>query len=345
MDPKKNAPGPVPVANRENMQSSPNHKTEQAKSERAAPKQRITKAEASRKNGRKSHGPKTPRGKGHSRGNARTHGLYSKELFISEADRPAFAEMRFGLETQLQPSTTLQAIAFDYVVVCHWRVKHAVRLEHSQFARQFQAEQPENERGETLDVEPVIDRWYGSSRADIRMGIRGLEYAMEEFEQHGSLREEAKKFLTSGFGPHFVPLLEEWNTMSRTAILMADQMESHRRDFGDPPDRDDPPPGALGEACHRGDSGDETHVKSRSTSGETPRVVIDPMQGRHMVVKLLEERRNFLKELLVITDQNTLEGKLGAAQSSDFNPRFLADANRELRRALDWFLSLKDKGL
>jgi hypothetical protein len=59
----------------------------------------------------------------------------------------------------------------------------------------------------------------------------------------------------------------------------------------------------------------------------------------------LQERRNFLKELLVVTGQNALDGKPDAAGSSDFSPRFLTDANRELRRALDWYLLLKDNGL
>jgi hypothetical protein len=31
---------------------------------------------------------------------------------------------------------------------------------------------------------------------------------------------------------------------------------------------------------------------------------------------------------------------LHSGNRSDFNPRFLADANRELRRAVDWYLSL-----
>jgi hypothetical protein len=284
----------------------------------------MTKAQANRKNALKSTGPKTPRGKRYSRSNALKHGVYSKELLVSEADKPEFEEMRAGLEADLQPSTTLQGLAFDYIVVCHWRCKLALRLERPQFVRQFQDEQPENERGEAPDVDPVIERWYGSRPADVRVGISALEYAMAEFEGPGSFREETKKFLMSGFGPHFVLLLEEWNTMSKDAILLANNIVSHSKDFPDPPDMD---------------------VESSSPPGETTKVVIDPMQGRHMVVKLLEERRNYLKELLEMMRRKTFDGKPDAAQSTDFNPRFLADANRELRRALDHYFDLKDKGL
>ena len=86
-------------------------------------------------------------------------------------------------------------------------------------------------------------------------------------------------------------------------------------------------------------------VETSSENNETTKVVIDPKQGRHMVCKLLEQRRDFLREILTITGRNTLAGQPDAAQSSEFNPRFLADANRELRRALDSYGSLKEKGL
>ncbi len=324
MEETKNVTDSVRTANQGNTQSSKILQRNNKKSKSAVPEQRTAKAEANRKNARKSTGPKTPRGKSYSRSNALKHGLYCKELLVSEADKPEFEEMRAGLEADLQPSTTLQGLAFDYIVVCHWRCKLALRLERSQFARQFQDEQPENERGEAPDVDPVIERWFGSRPADVRGGISALEYAMAEFEGHGSFREETKKFLMSGFGPHFVLLLEEWNTMSKEAILLANNIVSHIKDFPDPPDMD---------------------VESSSPPGETTKVVIDPMQGRHMVVKLLEERRNYLKELLEMMRRKTFEGKPDAAQSSDFNPRFLADANRELRRALDWFLFLKDNCL
>jgi hypothetical protein len=112
--------------------------------------------------------------------------------------------------------------------------------------------------------------------------------------------------------------------MSLDAIALANHLVHHREVFGDKRDAD---------------------VKSPSEPSEPPKVVIDPMQARHMVVKLLQERRNFLKELLVVTGQNALDGKPDAAGSSDFSPRFLTDANRELRRALDWYLLLKDNGL
>jgi hypothetical protein len=285
---------------------------------------RDQKAEANRRNSLKSTGPKTPRGKRYSRCNAVKHGLYSKELFVAEADRPEFEEMRLGLKAQLKPSTTFQWSAYDYVVACQWRCKLALRLEHPQFARQFQEEQPENEQGKSPDADPVIERWYGFGRADTLAGVRLLDHAIMQFECSGYFHEDTKAALGRAFGLDFVPWLEEWNSTSLDAILLAESWAAHRREFGDPPDMD---------------------VKSPSAPGETVKVVIDPKQGRHMVIKLLEQKRHFLKELLIIKARNALDRTLDAAQSPEFNPRFLADANRELRRALDWYLYLRAKGL
>jgi len=283
----------------------------------------MTKAESNRKNALKSTGPKTPSGKGYSRYNARKHGFYSRELLVSKADEPEFDQMRAGLLAQLEPSTTFQWLAFDYNVVCQWRVKLALRLERPQFARQFQEDSSTSEETKAPDAVPVIRRWYGCSRAEIRQGIRGLEFALSEFDQLGHFKEETKAFLTTGFGADFVPMLEEWITMSKDAILLADHLVSHAAKFPNLP-----------------------HLNGKPSSlEETRKVVIDPMQRRHMVIKLLGERRTFLEEHLFMRGQRTPDGTTFAAQTAAFNPRFLADATRDSRLALDYYFDLIDRGL
>jgi hypothetical protein len=148
---------------------------------------------------------------------------------------------------------------------------------------------------------------------------------MMEFDEFGYFHEETKTFLKRGFGMGLFHLLEDWTPpMSKEAMLLAEHLAMHREKFGEPRDPSVPTLKAL---------------------GETSKVVLDPKQSRNMVCKLLEERRNYLRELLTIAEAHTLDERLGAARGADFNPRFLADANRELRRALDWYLSLKDTGL
>jgi len=229
----------------------------------------MTKAEANRKNALNSTGPKTARGKSYSRSNALKRGFYSKELLVSDADTPEFQEMRASLKAQLKPDTALQWLAFDYFVFCSWHGKLAARLQHRQIARQLENGQRENAQGEAPDADPVIRGWYGTSKENIRAGIRFLECAVEEFEGQGCFREETKERLTDGLGADFVRSLERWDVMSKTAILMAHQLATHREMFGDIPNPD---------------------VKTSSALGETDKVVIDPMQGRQMVGKLLQQR-------------------------------------------------------
>jgi hypothetical protein len=311
----------VGAADRSSTQSSPRHITEIAKVESALPKERLTKAEANRKNSLKSTGPKTPRGKRYSRNNARTHGFYSKELLISEVDKPEFEEMRGGLMAQLQPSTMLRKLAFDYCAVCQWRVKLALRLEHPQFARQLREDTREADPVEKSDLAPVIERWYGCGRAETKAGIRLIEHAINQFEGIGYFHEDTKADLGRAFGPWFVPWLEEWNTMNLQAILMAKQLATHTKEFGDISEED-----------------------GGSSSPASEKVVIDPMQSRHMIVKLLQQQCKILQDLLIVQGRNRLDDNRDA-QRSEFNPRFLADANRELQRALEWYMYLKYIGL
>ncbi|MFZ3277463.1 MAG: hypothetical protein WA182_11235 [Candidatus Sulfotelmatobacter sp.] len=117
--------------------------------------------------------------------------------------------------------------------------------------------------------------------------------------------------------------IEEWiPPMSLSAIQLAEHLARHRETFGSP----------------------DTLVGTSSELGETPKIMMEPRQSQHMVCKLLEQQKATLQNLRKIADANT-HGRADATHNSDFNPRFLADANRELRRAVDRYLYLKKKGL
>jgi hypothetical protein len=109
--------------------------------------------------------------------------------------------------------------------------------------------------------------------------------------------------------------------MSRDAMLLADHLVRHAQTFA---------------------KGSKLPV---DLSSEAKEMVVDPKQSQHMVVKLLQERMNYVKESLIITSRNTLNRERDATLSAEFNPRLLSDTHRELRRALDGYLSLKENGL
>jgi hypothetical protein len=93
------------------------------------------RAEASRKNGAKSRGPKTSEGKARSARNALRHGLRAqKYLVLPEEDAAEFAGLEAALVEELAPVGALQTVLARRVAVAAWRLARADRLEAELFA-------------------------------------------------------------------------------------------------------------------------------------------------------------------------------------------------------------------
>jgi len=94
------------------------------------------RAEASRRNGAKSRGPKTAEGKARSAQNALKHGLRAqKHIVLTGEDATEFAELEAALIEELAPEGALQAALAQRVVSAVWRLSRAERLEAELFAR------------------------------------------------------------------------------------------------------------------------------------------------------------------------------------------------------------------
>ena len=105
----------------------------------AAPRAAVpvsnARAEASRKNGAKSRGPKTLEGKARSSQNALTHGMRAqKYLVLPEEDADEFAGLEAALSLELAPVGTLQTVLARRVAVAAWRLARADRIESDLFA-------------------------------------------------------------------------------------------------------------------------------------------------------------------------------------------------------------------
>jgi hypothetical protein len=87
------------------------------------------RAEASRKNGAKSHGPKTLEGKARSAQNALKHGLRAqKYVVLPEEDAAEFADLEAALVEELAPVGTLQIVLARRGAVAAWRLARADRF-------------------------------------------------------------------------------------------------------------------------------------------------------------------------------------------------------------------------
>jgi hypothetical protein len=104
----------------------------------AAPRAAVSvsnaRAEASRRNGAKSRGPKTPEGKARLAQNALKHGLRAqKYVVLPEEDADEFAELEAALIEELAPIGTLQTVLARRVAVAAWRLARADRIETELF--------------------------------------------------------------------------------------------------------------------------------------------------------------------------------------------------------------------
>jgi hypothetical protein len=104
----------------------------------AAPRAAVSlspaRAAASRRNGAKSRGPKTPAGKARSAQNALKHGLRAQKHIVLPGERATeFAALEAALLEELAPQGALQTVLARRVVAAAWRLERAERLEADLF--------------------------------------------------------------------------------------------------------------------------------------------------------------------------------------------------------------------
>jgi hypothetical protein len=95
------------------------------------------RAAASRRNGAKSCGPKTPEGKARSAQNALKHGFRAqKHIVLPGEDAAEFAALEAALIEELAPDGALQSALAQRVVSAVWRLSRAERLEVDLFTEE-----------------------------------------------------------------------------------------------------------------------------------------------------------------------------------------------------------------
>jgi hypothetical protein len=88
------------------------------------------RAAASRRNGAKSTGPKTPQGKARSARNALKHGLCAEKFAVlHDEDEQAFAALQASILEELAPEGVVQRLLAGRIVRAAWRLERAERIE------------------------------------------------------------------------------------------------------------------------------------------------------------------------------------------------------------------------
>jgi hypothetical protein len=96
---------------------------------------------ANRRNAQLSTGPRTEKGKIHSRRNALKHGILASALLITEgegAEDPAeWDELLGALSRDLAPVGALEEILVEKIAKCYWRERRALRCEAGLIRRSY----------------------------------------------------------------------------------------------------------------------------------------------------------------------------------------------------------------
>jgi hypothetical protein len=93
------------------------------------------RAEASRRNGARSRGPKTPEGKARSSQNALKHGLRAQKHMLLPGESAAeYQRLEAALLEELAPEGALQTVLARRVVAAAWRLERVERIETEVFA-------------------------------------------------------------------------------------------------------------------------------------------------------------------------------------------------------------------
>src|SRR5262245_40684197 len=111
----------------------------------AAPRAAVpvsnARAEASRQNGARSRGPRTPEGKASSAQNALRHGMRAaKHLVLPDEDAAEFEVLEAALVEELAPVGALQTVLARRVAVAAWRLARADRIEIELFEERRSAD-------------------------------------------------------------------------------------------------------------------------------------------------------------------------------------------------------------
>ena len=97
---------------------------------RAATPVSHARAAASRQNGARSRGPKTPEGKARAAQNALKHGMRARKyVLLAQEDAAAFAALETTILAELAPKGVLQTLLARRVAVAAWRLERADRME------------------------------------------------------------------------------------------------------------------------------------------------------------------------------------------------------------------------
>jgi hypothetical protein len=280
---------------------------------------------ANRQNAAHSAGPTSTAGKRHSARNALKHGIFTKELSLSDEEKPEFEGLSNALRSQFKAATPMQEIAVERVVGGYWRYRRASRLANGRVKKQLDLDLAEGNTEELIPETRLPSRWYGSSRSELRAAMRFFADLHDQISADGFLHHEDwkdKLIKTCGHQDFYDSLMQLKPELSWDEIRLFDALSAkvHMYQMSVPP--------------------------GYQPDLEKARVIAESRARLEVAVRLVEERMRHLEDLArmnAIPVESPAEGHGG--NSLEVVARYLTSTTRELEHAVRWFLELRDAGL
>ena len=162
----------------------------------AAPRAAVSHApaEASRRNGARSRGPKTPEGKARASQNALKHGLRAAKHVVLPAEDPAaFAALEAALLEDLAPEGAIQTVLARQIVSAVWRLARVDRMEVELLVFRDRAENDlglaATRDGNTARALPTLVRYRAAAHAEFARSLRTLKALQAEQAKTGTAPE------------------------------------------------------------------------------------------------------------------------------------------------------------
>jgi hypothetical protein len=293
-------------------------------------KRKLTQAalDAATRKAKKPSEPRTPERKRRSSQNAITHAFFARELALTAEEKQQLEALRRTLRQQLSPNTVMLEVAFEEVLTCTFRCRLALRQEMRHLSRTLDDNKTQQGQPDPAEGPAGRTEWYLSGRQGLREGMRLLEAVKQEFLNLGRIDEKWNGPLDQAFGPQLRQLVIKWMPSNPEAVMAGQQLIMHAERYNLPL------PSSL-----------KQEQSSNPDPGNTPQVILDPEQGKQMVIKLFDLEHWMLSDLWRSAEQRASDSDRAQNQAVDFTPRYFPSACRDLHRAAAWYRDLKKDGL
>jgi hypothetical protein len=161
-------------------------------------------------------GPRTPKGKSRSRGNARRHGIFSSELTLSDQERREFNQLESQLRNDLKPATPLCELLFDNLLTSAWQMKRSFGAVQATLNDMMAESGATSLLGDGADSPMYFP--YALTASEIRRRLRMLKEFRAEVEKRHYIPPEWEKPITEALGADLWKTLSDWAPSSANHV-------------------------------------------------------------------------------------------------------------------------------